>query len=251
MTEPSSLTMIRRRASGRTADRRPEYRTSQRATMRRIEHRGYARARTLAQGWETCLEMAAHDREYLLPEGVGVPEAQAVLAAHLELDGGSARSVERTYFDTFDGRLHAAGLRLVHERGRLLLRDAAGSERAALDHPKRPRRLTVDDLPAGRLREQLAPVVEVRALTPVARTRSRMLDLRVLDDQAKTVVRLEVEAASARANGRPVPLPPRLRVTGVRGYDKALARVQRTLAGDAALGAAPEPLSDAAIRAAG
>ena len=195
--------------------------------------------------------MPTDDREYLLPEGIDVPEARAALAAHLELDGGSARSADRTYYDTFDGRLHADGLRLIHEDGRLLLRDAAGNERAAADHRKRPRRLSVDDLPAGRLRELLAPVVEVRVLTPVARTRSRLLDLRVLDDEAKTVVRLEVEAASARANGRPVPLPPRVRVAGVRGYDKALARVQRTLATDVALTPAAESLPDAAVRAAG
>ena len=36
MTEPSVLTMISRSASGRTAVRRPEYRTSQRATIRRM-----------------------------------------------------------------------------------------------------------------------------------------------------------------------------------------------------------------------
>ena len=36
ITDPSLLTMISRSASGRTAERRPEYRTSQRATMRRM-----------------------------------------------------------------------------------------------------------------------------------------------------------------------------------------------------------------------
>ena len=37
ITDPSLLTMISRSASGRTAERRPEYRTSQRATMRRMK----------------------------------------------------------------------------------------------------------------------------------------------------------------------------------------------------------------------
>jgi hypothetical protein len=41
------LTMISRSASGRTADRRPEYRTSQRATMRRMAGcAAYGRAQT-------------------------------------------------------------------------------------------------------------------------------------------------------------------------------------------------------------
>ena len=74
--------------------------------------------------------MPVDDREYLLPEGIGVPEARAALAAHLELDGGSVRSVDRTYYDTFDGRLHAPGCGSSTRTGACCSCDTAGVERA-------------------------------------------------------------------------------------------------------------------------
>ncbi|MDP9346609.1 MAG: CHAD domain-containing protein, partial [Actinomycetota bacterium] len=195
--------------------------------------------------------MEADVCEYLLPEGVGAAGVTAALAGHLRLEAGRARSVHRTFYDTFDGLLRAAGLVLVHQDRRLVLLDAAQAEQAVADLPQRPKRLFAADLPAGRLRELVTPVLDVRAVTPIARTRSRLLPLHVLDGQQKTVVRLEVEEATA-LNGRVgAPLRPRLRAAAVRGYDKALARVRHTLTGDLGLATADESVRDEAVRAAG
>jgi len=55
----------------------------------------------------------------------------------------------------------------------------------------------------------LEPLIEMRALTPIARVRSRLGGLRVLDAERKTVVRLAVEHPTLVGFG---PLPPRLRL---------------------------------------
>ncbi len=195
--------------------------------------------------------MPASGAHYLLPAGAGLAAAQAALAAHLHLEAGAARSVDRTFYDTFDGRLHAEGLTLAYEDGSLRLRDGSGAELGAADFPRAPAALLAVEMPVGRLRDLVAPVVEMRALTPIARIRSRLLPLRVLNRDDKTVVRLTVEDPVLVAAGERTPLLPRLHVTGVRGYDRALARVVRTLEDDLGLPAAGEPLLDEAVSAAG
>jgi CHAD domain-containing protein len=191
--------------------------------------------------------------QYVLPDGLDVAAASELLATRLELVPERSRSADRTFYDTFDGRLHDAGLVLVYEGGRLALLDSAVyGERAAADQPAPPKRVLVDELPPGTVRDLLAPIVSVRALTPIARVRSRRRPLRVVDRREKTVVRLVVEAASlgrsARTSGA---LQARVHVVPVRGYEKALARVRHTLETELGLAEAAAPLHDEAVAAAG
>jgi CHAD domain-containing protein len=182
--------------------------------------------------------------EYLLPAGTRPAAAGALLGGRLDVAAEPLRSGRRTFYDTFDGRLRAAGLTLVHEDGRLALAGGAAAPCATA-----PERLLLSDLPAGPLRDALAPVVDVRALLPTAAIRSRARRLRVLDGEGKTVVRLVVEAPAL--DGRRSALRPRIRVLGVRGYDGARRRVQRTLERDLGLERAGETLQDEAVAASG
>ena len=191
--------------------------------------------------------------EYLLPEGLDLGTADALLAGRLEVECERVRAGRRTFYDTFDGRLHAKGLVLVHEELRFALREGA-RERAGVAHPeKAPERLVVDDLPEGPLRAALAPLCGVRALQATASVRGRRRLLRVLDGERKTVVRLVAEEATLSRNGSGpgATLRPRLHVEPVRGYAKALKRVRGTLDGDLGLVAATEPLHDEAVWRAG
>jgi CHAD domain-containing protein len=194
--------------------------------------------------------MARGGAQYLLPPELAGSAARDALAARLDLGGEPAAVAERTYYDTFDGRLHAAGLVLVHGDGRLALADADSYvELAAVERPDSPERVLASELPRGRLRGQLEPVAEQRALTPVARVRSRVRRLRVLDGHAKTVARLVLDEP-LRRRGRAA-LHARVVVAPVRGYDRALARVHRVLEDDLGLVLADAPLHDEAVRAAG
>ena len=101
----------------------------------------------------------------------------------------------------------------------------------------------VTALPAGPLRDRLAPVLEERALLPVARVRSRTVPAAVLNADEKTVVRLALEQPAVGDSA----LPPRLLVEPVRGYDRDFERVVARLR----LAPAETTLYDAAVTAAG
>src|SRR4051812_25210180 len=153
---------------------------------------------------------------HLLPAGADLDGARTTLAEHLELRAGRARTASATFYDTFDGRLHGDGLTLRFQNGRLSLEDRmTGEELAAAEHPA-SRRLFDADLPVP-LRSRLAPVIEMRALLPVARVRARQLPLLVLNGDDKTVVRLTLEIAPG--------LHGRVSATAVRGYERELERV--------------------------
>ena len=60
---------------------------------------------------------------YLLPDGAELADARALFKAHVGVTAGRIRAGTRTFYDTFDGRLHGAGLTLRHHSGRLTLTD--------------------------------------------------------------------------------------------------------------------------------
>ena len=180
---------------------------------------------------------------HLLPDGANLDRARASLAEHLEVRAGRARTSSATFYDTFDGRLHAEGLTLRFADGRLALADpATGAEIAAADGDRPGKRLFDADLP-NPLRERLAPVIEMRALLPVAKVRGRTLPLAVLNRDEKTVVRLELETYE-HARGR-------VAARAVRGYDQELERVRAVLAETLALEEATVPVLAETLAAAG
>jgi CHAD domain-containing protein len=193
---------------------------------------------------------------FALPDGVDPPAVRALLATRFDVVHEGAAPLSFTVVDTADRRVRAAGAELVLEPGRpapeLVLRPAPGASPVRGGVGRRTRRWTIGDLPAGPLRDHLAPIVEMRALLPLAQVRVDVQGLRVRNDDEKTVVRLRVAThAALDTGGQPVALAPRLEVTGVLGYPKPLARVVQVLTTEARLVGAPASLADEAIAAAG
>jgi CHAD domain-containing protein len=177
---------------------------------------------------------------YLLPDGLDLARA---LASHLDVKAEPARTTALTFYDTFDGRLHAAGLTLRHGDGRLSIVDrATGAETSGAPFDHAPERLFDRDLPPA-LRARLAPIIEMRALTALATIATRSRKLAVVNDDEKTVVRLSEEA--------PKGLRSRVLTLPVRGYDKDLQRVHKILTVSLGLTRTDELLADEAIAAAG
>jgi CHAD domain-containing protein len=195
---------------------------------------------------------APHTR-LLLPDGVDASAAADRLAGHVAVVTQRAHRTDRTFWDTFDGRLHAAGLALVDTGSRFALTDAlTHGEQAAADHARGLRRLATVDLPDGPLRARLEPLVEMRVLTPVVRVRSRLLPVNVLDDLGKIVVRLQAEEPTVLAGGeRKIALRSRLNVAGVLGYDADYERVLAVLTGELGLQPIAQPVQDEAVEASG
>lgn len=172
-------------------------------------------------------------RRFVVADDAELTDVLRRLAEHLELIEEAPVTGEVSWLDTADRRVSAAGLALRVERSaptQLVLTDLAGEvelDRAEVDRPPR----WASDLPAGPLGSRVGPLLDVRALLPLASAVVERRVLRVLDGEAKTVVRIVAETLSGDAL-QPVR---QLRVTPIRGYDRAASRVARRLAGDPAL----------------
>jgi CHAD domain-containing protein len=157
------------------------------------------------------------------------------------------RRERQIWLDTFDWRLHSAGLvlrQLSTMNGRsarhagvtgsrtsdeLILTTEAGEKVASAPLGASRWPALLDAVPAGVLRDRLEPVAGVRALLPLARAQGTMTVLRVLDGEHKTIARIWLELASlAPPAGRT--LPARLVLTPVRGYQSDTDRAARLLA---------------------
>jgi CHAD domain-containing protein len=201
--------------------------------------------------------MSSFHQDYALPRDVSVAQCIAALAQHVVLLSEPEQVLERTYLDTFDWRLHAAGGLLLAKRSpedRFSLVwecDVAGKPLGTLRADSIP--IWVSELPAGHLRDQLSRVVEMRALLPLARLRSRIQLVRVLNDDEKTVARLRFEAPRyVTPGGRAVAdLPVRLTLVPVKGYPREANDVHRLLAERLSVLPVRQSLANAALAAAG
>jgi len=166
---------------------------------------------------------------------------------------GRSRTLRQTWLDTFDWRLYQAGFSLEHRiasglndylltdgHGELLTVSASSVRWPAL----------ADALPPGPLRDRLAGLAWVRAILPVARATSTVRQLRVLNDDLKTIAlltftQLEVPGPDA------APPQARLSVTAIRGYQAQTGRIIRELTETAGLAPATCSALETALAAAG
>ncbi|HEV2450620.1 MAG TPA: CHAD domain-containing protein, partial [Streptosporangiaceae bacterium] len=230
---------------------------------------------------------AARNQEFVVEDSDGpVPRrVAAALEPRFTVIQERRRSARQTWLDTFDWRLHAAGLvlhQITDERGteraseqerqrangrtgELVLRTAGGEPvaSAAVSAPRWPGLLDV--IPAGPLRDRLEPVVGVRALLPLARAQDKQTLLRVLDGEHKTVARITLDAATVvspavspafppavpPARAGVLALPVRLLLAPVRGYQVDADRAGRLLAEAGGFAPAQSPAYESVLAAAG
>ncbi|MGH3553145.1 MAG: hypothetical protein ACRDT5_11195, partial [Mycobacterium sp.] len=155
----------------------------------------------------------------------GVVEVDAVAAAlrpRFAVAAGQERTVSHTWLDTFDWRLHAAGISLDYVDDGPLTAQLPDGVRVQGPLPAGSWPAQVDDLPAGLMRDALGPIVAPRALLPVVTVRRTARESRVLNADEKTVARLLTESADDGTS--------RLRVQPLRGYDAAGDRIAHLLA---------------------
>jgi CHAD domain-containing protein len=192
--------------------------------------------------------VSASELEYLPPAEFDLTAVGEYLPAPLHLDGTHSQAGERAFYDTFDCRLRAQDLRLVHENGFLRLFGPGSRELGALALASPPETIRPGELDPGPLCTMLAGACDVRTLLRTAHIRSERRVVPVLDDEGKTVARLVTENAVLVARERgDAKLNPRLLLVGVRGYDKEAARIREALEEDLGLQPADEPLEDEAV----
>jgi len=213
-----------------------------------------------------------------------IAAALAAIAAEFgvvpERTAGEHSGTRRTtWFDTFDWRLHKAGLTLEYAPGRggseLRLsgngrNGGLGAGQGAAQDLTQPvagwqagRPHLLPDLPDGPVTARIASLVAPRALLPVVATTTVTAAYRLLNSDGKTVARLHIArpsldgarpaaGAGAGSGSRPpVPLPSRLTITAIRGYLGPARRAVRLVNSVPGLQTASDrPLADA-LRALG
>ncbi|MGH8552536.1 MAG: CHAD domain-containing protein, partial [Methylococcales bacterium] len=135
----------------------------------------------------------------------------------------------RFFLDTFDWRLFANGFMLACDA----LEGRFKTTWQSCDHAQILGVLfsdripvSIDDLPSGRMRNILVPVLEMRALLPQMRLECRTQGFRLKSKHDKTVLRLQVEFYTIKDPEREEKkLPARIFVEAVRGYDKVFHEI--------------------------
>jgi CHAD domain-containing protein len=205
----------------------------------------------------------------------GVLEALGAAFDVIPDRGGKPAACRRTWLDTFDWRLHRAGLTLEYagrpRGGELLLAGdaasatstanpagtadaAAGADAPATTQPvigwQATRPHLMSDLPNGPVASRIGDLVEPRALLPVVTVTSTTTTHRLLNEDGKTVARLLIERSSI-PGPQPTPLAPRLEITEVRGYPGAARAAARLLGAAPGIEPATAPTETEALRAVG
>jgi CHAD domain-containing protein len=168
----------------------------------------------------------------VVPAEADLSELEERLSDQLGLEEGDQALTERSWTDTFDWRLHRAGLRLVAEPhdGRLLLSCTAmgsseGTQVSRLRLNDLPR--FAWDLPPSELRQTIEGAVAMRALLPRVMVRSVARTLTQRDRNGKIVVRLTIETPSVITPQGELPMAPKIQVVPLKGYAKAAKRATR------------------------
>ena len=187
-------------------------------------------------------------------DGMTLQDLKTPLAGAYSFEAERERHLERTFLETFDWRVFSAGGILESQSGgrgvELSWRKRKNGlllHRAKLDSPPG----FIQDLPNGAFRDNLAPVLEMRKLLPLVRIESSQQMLRVLGDEDKTVVRLELERSRyvSPDGEQSGDLGMRIHLIPVRGYDGDFDRVAHVL--QELLAAADTSMFDGAVQAIG
>jgi CHAD domain-containing protein len=165
--------------------------------------------------------MSGKSRAFSTEGAVDAATIAAVLRPKFSVLAGPVRAVTHTWLDTFDWRLHAAGMSLAVQGDGLLTLELADGARLQAPSTGVKWPALAQQLPPGPLRDALAPLTAPRALMPVVTVRSARQEARVLDANEKTVARLLTESVEHGTS--------RLRVQPLRGYDDAGDRIVRRL----------------------
>ena len=129
---------------------------------------------------------------FILPNGYGERQLISQISDHYSIKKERPVFKSFTFYDTFDWRLFNKSFVLFESGNRLCLRKLFKhtiNNSIKITSPP----IFIWDFPDSKLKEQLAPIIKMRALLKLVEVQSRSVPYRILNLDEKTVVRLVYE----------------------------------------------------------
>ncbi|MGH8868122.1 MAG: CHAD domain-containing protein [Actinomycetes bacterium] len=187
--------------------------------------------------------MVGPERVMTLEPRDGLGTTMDTLARRFAVEPGTRRVTRRVWLDTYDWRLHRAGMcasatqhSTEQESGHELVVFTADGASASQRLPAVRWPSLVDALPPGPVRDCVSAKVSVRALLPVAEETLELQRVRLLDANDKIVALVDVEHP---AQDQGTPERSLLRLRPLRGYEAEARRAHRLLDATGAVTIAP------------
>ncbi|MGZ4971016.1 MAG: CHAD domain-containing protein [Methylobacter sp.] len=155
----------------------------------------------------------------------------------------SRQSSSKTYYDSFDWRLYANDITCEFNQAKsassLILRSTVNGQIIADSSLKKVPSFSKEFEP-GKIRDTLAPLLEMRALLPVCALDYETYHLNIINKDEKTILRLLIEEYGQFAG--------RVFLQPLRGYDKAVDQIVEILTATLGLIATNKPILPAALQ---
>jgi len=176
------------------------------------------------------LNAAFYRKSFIIPDGIDIADIKTVFCEKFHCAESPVHSLQRTFHDSFDWRIFDAGAAMEAESraggSTLNWRDLKSDAILGSASIEQAIRFSWN-LPPGGLRERIEPLLEMRALLPLVRTRCKVHGLNVLNKDKKTVVRLAIEETrlAPTHKSRHNRLSSTLYVEPVKGYSEPFQQV--------------------------
>jgi CHAD domain-containing protein len=157
--------------------------------------------------------------KFNLPDGLNEKQFIRQMADQFSIKKEPTVTQKFEIFDTFDWRLFNKSFVLYASVDSLSLRKLYKTDIIHSTRISSPP-VFIADFPAGELKEQLAPIIKMRALLRLVEVLSRSTPYRILNPDEKTVARLVFEKFWPLGNKRRPAVAAHLWLKPVKGYDK-------------------------------
>ena len=164
---------------------------------------------------------------WLLPDDLHIDELLDSFKEKFSLEVSPEYSTKVKYADTFDWQLYGKNY-LLHNHGEewTLFQKDTGTVIVQQGGPSLTPPCFASDFPQGELRDIVRPILGIRTLLPLATVLLAAQEIRLLNSDEKTVVRVHLERQKPAGRNDSYCL---IRLMPVRGYDIELACAQEIL----------------------
>lgn len=128
---------------------------------------------------------------------------------------------EQSFFDTFDWRLYSEGKTLIKtgsDYALIPLQNHGAAQNLSWKSKRQPKFWW--DFPDGKLKNELKKLLDVRSLLPLFNIRNKIINARVLNEDEKTVLRVQLKNISLNIDQNNQEMVNVIRLIELKGYEK-------------------------------